>query len=340
MMSPSLFQRFKAKFFLPLAIVAIVGYCVWLIITTLNPHLPQLDEEPRLYSNQCRQNLRYIYVDAIQKAKHSIHLVMFGLSDPSILSALAHRIHEEVPTVIYYDAAESSRVRNKLSHATLHPVQLGGLMHQKILILDNDLIFIGSANMTTSSLMMHDNLVVGLRSRKVADFLMSRIPYSSGYLRTMVGGQDIELWLLPDSRGTALTDLRRQIRKAGRSIKIALFTLTHPNLCDEIIAAKERGVDVTIVVDMHSGLGASAKAIDQLRQNNVKILYSQGVQLLHHKFVWIDGETLICGSANWTKAAFNKNSDCILALHHLTDEQRDFMKTLWHRIEAEAGAMH
>ena len=63
-----------------------------------------------------------------------------------------------------------------------------------------------------------------MRSGIVADFLLKRIPITSGYLQTRVGGQDIELWLLPDPRGNALSDLRRQLSQATRSIKVALFT--------------------------------------------------------------------------------------------------------------------
>jgi phosphatidylserine/phosphatidylglycerophosphate/cardiolipin synthase-like enzyme len=331
-------QRFfKQSLIVPAAFIVVCGYSVWLIFCSLHPPLPLIDEEPRLYSNQCQQDLRLIYVNAILQSHRSINLVMFGLSEPAILNALAERAKHGIPTTIYYDAAESTQLANTLGQADLHPVQIGGLMHQKILILDHDLVFIGSANMTASSLCMHDNLVVGMRSGPIADFLMKRIPYSSGFLQTMVGGQEVELWLLPDPRGNALASLRHQIRKATRSLKIALFTLTHPSLCEEIIAAKKRKVDVTVVVDLHSGLGASSKAIRLLQQNQIKVLFSQGVQLLHHKFVWIDDQTLLCGSANWTKAAFEKNSDCILALHHLTREQKKFMKNLWNRIETEAA---
>ncbi len=318
------------------AVIILGSYCLFLIRASVNPPLPGLGEPPSLYSNQSQQDLRLTFVDAIRQAKQSIHLVMFGLSDAAILSALSQRLQDRLPLSIYYDAGESPRIRSQLKGADLHPVRISGLMHQKIMVLDRDLVFIGSANMTESSLRMHDNLVVGMRSQKMAQFLLDRIPSSSGYLRTMVGGQDVELWLLPDPRGVALTDLRRMLQKSSRSIKIALFTFTHPSLCDEVISAHERGIDVTLVVDLHSGLGASAKAVDQLRQKGVKVLYSQGVQLLHHKFVWIDDETLICGSANWTKAAFKKNSDCILALHHLTPDQKEFMRCLWHRIESEA----
>lgn len=328
--------HFLRKLFLPFSVVVILLYCILLIFSSLHPELPEEGEEPRLYSNQIRQDLRYLYISAIQQAQKSIHLVMFGLNDAAILKALAERTSHQIPATIYYDASESPQINKKLHQADLHPVRLSGLMHQKILILDQNLVFIGSANMTSSSLLMHDNLVVGLRSNQVADFLTHHAPQSSGYLHTMVGGQDIELWLLPDLRGNALASLRHEIQKARSSIKIAIFTLTHPLLCEELIAALHRKVNVTIVVDMHSGYGASTKAIEQLRQNGVKILFSQGVQLLHHKFAWIDDQTLLSGSANWTKAAFTKNSDCILTLHNMTDEQQKFMQELWKRIETEA----
>lgn len=265
---------------------------------------------------------------------------MFGLNDPALIKTLGSRIQSGIPATLYYDPSGSSkRLHISLAQARLHPVQRGGLMHQKILIVDRDLVLIGSANMTSASLRMHDNLVVGMRNERVARFLLERAPYRSGYLRTCAGGQDLELWLLPDQRGHALADLRRKLRSATSSIRIALFTFTHPALIEDVIAAHRKGISTTVVIDLHSGLGASAKAIKRLREEGVKVLLSQGIQLLHHKFVLIDENTLLSGSANWTKAAFAKNSDCILALHNLSYAQKKFMKHVWHRIETEAQLM-
>jgi phosphatidylserine/phosphatidylglycerophosphate/cardiolipin synthase-like enzyme len=209
-------------------------------------------------------------------------------------------------------------------------------MHQKILICDRETVFIGSANMTSASLTMHDNLVVGLKSQKVAQFLIEKSPQSPGYLRAMVGGQDVEIWLLPDPRGHALQDLRKKIRSARESLKIALFTFTHPALVDEVIAAQKRGVLVTLIIDMHSGLGASSTAVERIKKAGIRVLMSKGIQLMHHKFILIDDQTLVTGSANWTKSAFYKNSDCILVLHQLNDDQKNFMSRMWTRLESEA----
>lgn len=330
--------RKKNRFWLPVFAAAFTLFCCWFVFQSLSPRLPDAEDPVRLYSNQCQQDLRSTLLEAIRKTHSSIHLVMFGLSDGAILSALMKKIDAGIPTTVYYDVKGSPKLQQILEGGDIHPVKTAGLMHQKILILDDETVFIGSANMTSASLRMHDNLVIGLMSQKAAQFLKSRAPNSSGYFRTLVGGQEVEFWLLPDPRGHALSDLRKKIRSAHRSIRIALFTFTHPQLLDEVIAAHKRGLSVTIVVDMHSSFGASAKTIDALKKAGIPVLVSQGVQLLHHKFIYIDESLLLTGSANWTKSAFYKNSDCIVALHNLNSDQKAFMNRLWTQIETPAQA--
>jgi len=326
------------KYSFPWALLAVLIFCAWFVAKSLAPNLPQHTEPIRLYSNQCQQDLRATLLNAIRSAQSSIHLVMFGLSDRAILSALIQKIHSDIPTTVYYDSTGSPRLGKILEGGEIHPVKSAGLMHQKILILDDEMVFIGSANMTSASLRMHDNLVVGLISKKIAQFLKAHEPYSPGYLQTTVGGQNVEIWLLPDARGHAVQDLRKKIRSATRSIRIALFTFTHPGLIDEVIQSHQRGIDVAVVIDMHSGLGASASAIEKLKKSGIRVLLSQGTQLLHHKFIYIDDHTLLTGSANWTKAAFYKNSDCFLSLYPLNPDQKSFMNRLWNQIEAGAKA--
>jgi len=307
---------------------------IGLIWYSLTPSLPVSGAPPTLYSNQCQQDLTLLFLEAIRKTKKSIYLVMFGLSDPSILKALQKKTNDLVDISIYYDLRGSSNLYPFLHACTLHAIRKPGLMHHKALLIDEKLVFLGSTNMTTHSLRMHDNLVIGLVNKQIATFLKEKLPYSSGHLQTFVGGQKIDLWILPDPKGHALYELKKKIRQSRQSIKIALFTFTHPHLVDELIAAHERGVTITIVLDMHSGLGASAKATDILKQRGIPVRFSQGVQLLHHKFMLIDDETLIAGSANWTKAAFTKNNDCLIMLHGLIPKQRSFMGRLWRRIIA------
>lgn len=261
---------------------------------------------------------------------------MFGLSDQAVLSALSKKIDQNIPTKIFYDVTGSPNIYQRLSKGDISPIKNTGLMHQKIVILNDEMVFIGSANMTRASLRMHDNLMIGFMSRPIVKFLKEHEPFTSGYQSFVVGGQKVEIWLLPDPQDHALEELRKKIRAASKSIRIALFTFTHPDLVDEVIDAYKRGVDVSVVVDKYSGYGASAKSIERLKNAQVPISLSQGIELLHHKFIYIDEETLLTGSANWTKSAFNRNSDCIITLNQLNIDQKKFMNRLWRNIQTSA----
>jgi phosphatidylserine/phosphatidylglycerophosphate/cardiolipin synthase-like enzyme len=274
-----------------------------------------------------------ILFQAIRQARSSIHLVMFGLTDLPLIQALEERAREGIAVDIFYEKEASSPLSTLIPHAQTHPVKAKGLMHQKILIVDRETVFIGSANMTPSSLRMHDNLIVAFRHPKAADFLISHTPRSAGSYHARIGGQPLDIWLLPDPRGHAIEALRALLRSAHKTIQIALFTFTHSSLVDELIAAKKRGVHVSVLFDMHAGLGSSGRTLETLRKAGIQILTSRGPQLMHHKFLYVDGHTLLTGSANWTQAAFSKNSDCFVILRHLTPEQKTFVDRLWQKME-------
>ena len=89
-------------------------------------------------------------------------------------------------------------------------------------------------------------------------------------------------------------------------------------------------------VDYHSSLGASSGAIETLKEAGVPVSISRGAQLFHHKYILIDDRTLVCGSANWTKSAFNKNCDCFMVLHSLSSEQCKFMSSLGKIFETQS----
>lgn len=323
----------KKKKRFPFALLFFALFFVWLAKASLSPSLPKAGEPALFYSNQARQNLHHTLLSALREARFSIYLVMFGLTDPAILQTLSEKAQKKVSTEVYYDRKGSPPLENRLPEEVhLHSVKGKGLMHQKILVLDDATVFLGSANFTPSSLKMHDNLIIGLSSPAVARFLKAHAPQKPGHLLTRVGGQELSLWLLPDPKGHVLTELKRKIRSARKTLHLSLFTFTHRGLAEEIVRAHERGVQVEVVIDLYSGLGASAPVVELFKQAGISVSLSQGPQLLHHKFALIDEQTLITGSANWTASAFTKNSDCLLCLSPLTQEQKKILHTVWRRV--------
>ncbi len=260
---------------------------------------------------------------------------MYAVTDPELIGLLTDKAAEGVSTSIFFDPGASSGPHLKENgYLAVYPIASKGLMHRKILVIDEKLVFLGSANMTTQSLKMHDNLVVGITNSSLAQALTDPSFLSMHF---HAGKQPGELFLLPDKTNTALERIVDLIKKAKNSIYIAMFTLTHPTIIDALAEAHARNVEVKVAVDFYTGKGASMKSLEALRAKEVPVFLSLGQQLLHHKWAYIDDSILVVGSANWTKAAFSQNQDCFLILNNLTEEQRKFMNKIWKTIYLESS---
>ncbi len=319
---------------------------IWLGAATQQVTLPTEGASPLFYATQCQDDLRLTYIKAINNAKRSIHLVIFTLTDKKVLDALRKKSEEGVEVTIICDPHTPKRGLKKLGGKVSVWISKGpGLMHQKILVIDEKQVWIGSANMTPESLRVHDNLVIGMDNPELAKALIEhgkgvvsgRMKKSTLQRNYTIGGQQVELWMLPENR-EGLHRLEKLIDGAQKTIRVAMFTWTSKELTDAIIRAHKRGIKVEAVVDYHSSKGASAGAVERMREAGIAVRSNQGIGLLHHKLVYIDNQTLATGSTNWTRAAFTINRDCFLVLHDLSAEQERFMARLWDSISKESTA--
>lgn len=298
--------------------------------------LPSSNEPVELYSNQTHDDLTRLYQEAIGSAKESITLVIYALTDEKIIQALQQKSEAGIPVYIVCDAKASMRIGRRLPKATIVKRLSDGLMHQKILIIDNKQVILGSANLTMSSLNIHGNLVIGIDNPALAQALTARaksMDEEGGvspllHRETTAGPQTVELWVLPDDPG-AVKRMIALFRSAKKSIKVAMFTWTRVDFTQELIEAAKRGVKVEAVLDRYAGKGASAKVVQMLERAGIPVALSTGQGLLHHKFAYIDDTILVNGSANWTNSAFKHNDDYFLVVYPLTPEQQTKMNQLW-----------
>jgi len=309
-------------------------FFTWIIFKATRADLPDKDDPIKFYSNQSRQDIKLTYSQALSRAQHSIFLSVYGITDPLILSNLSKKAFENLSISIQYDASASTALKKHLpSSIHLTPVKSKGLMHRKIVLIDRTQVYLGSANLTTSSLRHHANLVLGFYHPGLAAFLEN--PTATSYAFE-VQEQRGEVYLFPDPLKLGLSRLIQCIDEAQHQILIAMFTLTHPEITHALIQAQKRGVDVRVAVDAYTARGASKKTVESLNREDVRVLLSQGKELLHHKWALIDEKILAMGSANWTKAAFNKNDDFLLFFSPLNKSQKRFLTNLWGIIECEA----
>ncbi len=329
-MLPSIKAR---KIGISLLIGGIIFFYGYLIVAATHIALPNPEQPLLLYSNQTRHDIKFIFYQALKQAGQAIHLSVYGITDPDILAILIQKTEQGLPVYVEYDPSASSSLKKLLPLADVNPVKSKGLMHRKIILIDQAQIFLGSANLTLSSLRHHDNLILGLYHPSLAAFLQHP---TATHFSFPLKEQQGELFLLPDPQKTGLKQLLESIHTAQTSISVAMFTLTHAEIAQALIQAQQRGVKVTIAVDYYTAKGASRKTIESMETAGIEILKSQGRQLLHHKWAVIDDRLLIMGSANWTKAAFSKNQDFLFFLFPLTTKQTRFLHKLWGIIQAES----
>lgn len=336
---------FNMKRYLCSALVALILAGAFWIYEAAQPTPPPTSgQTAAFYTNQIHDDLTKTFTAAIENAKQSILLIVYSLTDPAIIASLRQKSQQGIHVRVITDAQASPYIDKKLGSKISGLRRFGpGLMHLKILVIDGQQTWIGSANMTTESLRMHGNLVAALDDPLLAQAIIDKANTMKAEGHELafpfetfnIGGQPIELWFLPDNRDAVLR-LKQLIQSAEKTVRVAMFTWTRQDLANEVVAASKRGVKTQVVIDHYSGKGASAKIVKLLKKSGVPVFLSRGGPLLHHKFLYVDGKTLVNGSANWTKKAFTQNDDCFIVVHDLTPAQSKCMEALWDKIYSEA----
>lgn len=298
-----------------------LGFCgaffLFLVFYALYIPLPSEKHPICFYSNHSRDDLKQTTLKALRQAQHSVWIHTYALTDASVLSLLKQKAEQGIDIHIFYHQKNTPKLHLfEQKHLHFHPIKDKGLMHEKWMVIDETQVFLGTANLTLSSLSMHDNFLLGLYSPALGAALQNG---SHRHTQTTIQEQQLELFLLPQKEG--LDHLLSQLDKAQKTVTLALFTFTHPLLVKKLLELHERGVHIELFLDAYTARGASKKALKQLQEAGIEASLSQGLPLFHHKWALIDSKTFILGSANWTRAAFEKNKDYILFLSNITKEQ-------------------
>jgi cardiolipin synthase len=311
------------KIFITLAAVTLL---IAATVQNLSPHLPSQKHPRLLYSNQERKDLKLTLLKSIKTSQNFIGIFVYTLTDKKIISALNQRAEQSIPITIWIDKKQQGSLRKKL-HSSIELITRPqkGLMHQKIFLFD-DQVFLGSTNLTTTSLRMHQNLMLGLHSPPLSQhlkrYLLNGTKPDPYFLQAT-----LEFYCLPSKEGEKR--ILELIEKAKTEILVAQFTFTHPQITEALINAQKRGVEVRVVIDYLSSKGASKKVVEKLLQNKIPLSFNRSGALMHHKMAFIDREIFILGSTNWTKSAFSKNQDDLIFLKKLSKKEIKEVCKIW-----------
>ena len=119
----------------------------------------------------------------------------------------------------------------------------------------------------------------------------------------------------PDGGATeAIVDA---ISSATKSVLVQAYSFTSRPIAKALLDAKERGVDVRVILD-GSTTDHQYSPADFFANSGISTKLDYAHALAHNKVMIIDGETVITGSFNFTKAAETKNAENVLIIHDRT----------------------
>jgi phosphatidylserine/phosphatidylglycerophosphate/cardiolipin synthase-like enzyme len=144
--------------------------------------------------------------------------------------------------------------------------------------------------------------------------------------------------------GGAHDAILKELKEAKSTIDVAMYILTDRELSKALIMAKDRGVNVRILLDSKSAeeIGyskhhfLSEKQVAVKLDNTHKSYGDKHEGIMHNKFAIIDNKVLITGSYNWTHSAEELNDENLLIIKESKTLIRKFCEEftkLWNRSE-------
>ena len=118
-----------------------------------------------------------------------------------------------------------------------------------------------------------------------------------------------------DDAGALVVDA---IRQAKRQVLVQAYSFTHKDIAEALVAAKRRGVEVSVIADRRQAETLQTSLVAWLAQQGVPVWIDGDHAAAHNKVIVIDGNTpqaiLITGSYNFTHAAQYRNAENLLVL--------------------------
>lgn len=128
------------------------------------------------------------------------------------------------------------------------------------------------------------------------------------------------------------------LRSANSSIEAELYQFSHTPLADELIAAKNRGVAVRIILEPRLESNDQLETMNYLRENGVEARWATlKFGRTHSKFAVVDGKKVLVGSTNWSWNAMFKNreSSVIIESTEIANDFSQIFESDWAKANLE-----
>jgi phosphatidylserine/phosphatidylglycerophosphate/cardiolipin synthase-like enzyme len=274
-------------------------------------------------------------LDRLDAAAVSIDAAIYDFNRVSIRDALiaAHGRGIQVRLVADDEAYENASYAPHfaaLETAGIPIVQdhRASLMHNKFFIIDGEIVWTGSTNLTDNGFTYNHNNSLVVTSTLLADIYTLEFEemFVDGLFGTAktdntthtltVDGVPLAIYFSPSD--AALGEVIEEVNTAADSIHFGIFFFTDDTLREALIARHQAGVTVSGVWDL-LGAANTFSEDELLCLAGIPIKIEDFGGKLHNKFMVIDAggasPRVITGSMNWTGSGDGANDENTLIVH-------------------------
>ncbi|MCK4330815.1 hypothetical protein KAX02_13340 [candidate division WOR-3 bacterium] len=271
----------------------------------------------------------------IQEAEKSVSISMFvvksGMKVDTLIKELENAAERGVKVKILLEdnIEENQFMINSLNGIKNIDIKFDSpqkTTHNKIIIIDENIILIGSTNWTESSLSYANEANVIINDKEIAEYFQE-------YFNFLWKDSSKDISSFKNFQGEIMPIIDRQyfdtvngmMRKATKRIFVMVygFKLTWSEeskgdmLADEIVKAKKRGVKTKVLLEK-SGFNEwlnrmNSETIEYFKENDVEARFDNENIITHSKVVIID-DVVILGATNWSYSGLEKwhNTDILI----------------------------
>lgn len=271
-------------------------------------------------------------ISAIQNAKTSVDLVMYGFTDNEMLNALikAKDAGKNVRILLephpYKSEDENEYIIKRLQAARINltwPNSKFQLTHQKTFIIDDKYALVLTFNLTRSSFKNERNFGLKIDNadmvREISTVFLADLHHDN----TSVKNPNL-IWSPDNSR----EKIDAFINSAQDEIKVYAQDLSDYQTIGTLAKAARKGKSVQIIMSNPSF--KTNRKLDYLRKAGVKIHFSKDY-IIHAKVIIVDHKLAMLGSVNLTNPSIRDNRELAVITHEpkVIDELLKTFKHDW-----------
>lgn len=308
-------------------------------------------------NSKCTTNYCLALVEQINNTNKTIDMALYGYTDiPDITIALQNAIKRGVLIRLVYDVNVNgsnfypdtfnlASVLNESKADYGEPNYQSSIMHNKFFIFDRKVVLTGSANISTTDISgVNSNAIILIKSSEIAEIYEkefnqmyeNKFHYKKSKIENteniLLGDSIVSVYFSPQD-SVIDTSLIPYINNAKSYIYIPTFVITHKNVTQALIDAKERNVDVKVILDA-TNANNKHTTHERLRRHGIEVKTENFAGKMHSKSVIIDDKYTFIGSMNLSKSGTSRNDENVVLIENpnIAKFYKNFFLYVWEKI--------